>query len=176
MSAESYMIFRVGGRICAVSVANVLEVTENDKLSPLPGAPSFVVGIRKFYDEVLPVIDTVKRLAIPRTQTEDIANKYIVVFETVNANSKKKFGALVDRILSVKELQSSAIKIVDDIDKNITPAEYIKGVVDSPEGFIYVLLPEFFFSNKDFQRLDFVMPEDFWVQPKEDILAKEKKK
>ena len=176
MSAESYMIFRVGGRNCAVSVANILEVTENDNLSPLPGAPGFVVGIRKFRDEVLPVIDMVKRLSIPKVETEDKTGKYIVIFETVNANAKKRFGALVDKVLSVKELQNNAVKIVDDIDKNITPAEYIKGVIDSPDGFIYVLLPEFFFSNKDFQRLDFIMPEDFWVQPKEDILAVDKQR
>lgn len=165
MSQESYMIFRVGGRNCAVAVASVLEVSECDNISPLPGAPTFVVGIRKFRDEVLPIIDTVKRLNIPKTDSGDTPNKYIVVFEVEAGSGKKRFGALVDKVLAVSEIASNAVKVVDDFDKATASAPYIKGVINSDGGFTYVLLPEHFFSQKDFQRLDTVMPEDFWTPP-----------
>ncbi|MBR4265561.1 MAG: chemotaxis protein CheW [Bacteroidales bacterium] len=165
MTQESYMIFRVGGRSCAVSVNYVLEVSESDNLSPLPGAPAFVVGIKKFRDEVLPIIDTVKRLSIPKVESEDQPNKYVVIFEIPTDSGTKRFGALVDKVLAVTEFANNNIKVIDEVDNNSKNAPYIKGVVNSDDGFIYVLIPDNFFTQKDFQRLDNVMPEDFWVPP-----------
>ena len=149
----SYMVFRAGGRNCAVSVSYVLEVTENDGINPLPGAPGFVVGIKKFRNEVVPVIDAVKRLAIPKLETSDTPDKYIVIFEINIGSGIKKFGALVDKVLSVNEIPADSIKVVNEIDSQISSAAVIKGVVVSEENFIYVLLPEYFFSEKDLQRL-----------------------
>jgi len=152
------MIFRVGGRMCAVSVANVLEVSESDGITPLPGAPEYMVGIKKFRENIIPVIDTVGRLHISVVENSDKANKYCVVFEIKTNNGYKRFGSLVDKVLEVRELQNSEIKMVEDIEKSTTGAAYIKGVINGDKGsFIYVLLPEQFFSNKDFDNLESIM-------------------
>lgn len=156
---ESFILFRAGGRNFAVSVTNVLEVTENKDISPLPGAPDYVVGIKKFRDEVIPVVNTVERLDIKAEQTEDIPGKYVAVFEINIPTGHKKFGILVDKVLSVSEMNVSAIKVADEIDKALAPAPYIRGVVNSEQGFIYVLSPEHIFSKKDLQKIDDVLPE-----------------
>ena len=148
---ESFIIFRVGGRNFATSVSNVLEVTENKELSPLPGAPEYVSGIKKFRDGVIPIVNTIEKLEIEKQETSDKPNKYIVVFEIKVSSETKRFGALIDKVLSVGELSTSSVKVVDDIQDAMSPAPYIKGVINSPQGFIYVLLPEFILwtvSNK----------------------------
>ncbi len=155
---ESYMIFRVGGRMCAVSVANVLEVSESDDITPLPGAPEYMVGIKRFRENIIPVIDTVRRLHIPVVENNDKPNKYTVVFEIKTSNGAKRFGSLVDKVLVVKELQNSEIKMVEDIEKSTAGAVYIKGVITGEDGaFTYVLLPEQFFSNQEFANIETAM-------------------
>lgn len=155
---ESFILFRAGGRSFAVSVTNVLEVTENKDISPLPGAPDYVVGIKKFRDEVIPVVNTVERLDI-NSDSDEPRGKYVAVFEINIPTGHKKFGILVDKVLSVSEMNVSAIKVADEIDKALAPAPYIRGVVNSEQGFIYVLSPEHIFSKKDLQKIDDVLPE-----------------
>lgn len=154
------MLFKAGGWECAVSVANVLEVAENEGVSPLPGSPDFVVGIKKFRDEIVPVINTVQRLSIPRSEDDGKSDKYIVILEFMSATGGKKIGALIDKVLSVCELPQENIKTVGSIGTQAASAEYIKGVVNTPEGFIYVLLPEYFFTKTDLQKLETVIQEE----------------
>lgn len=155
---ESFILFKAGGRNFAVSVTNVLEVTENKDISPLPGAPDYVVGIKKFRDEVIPVVNTVERLDI-NADSDEPRGKYVAVFEINIPTGHKKFGILVDKVLSVSEMNVSAIKVADEIDKAFAPAPYIRGVVNSEQGFIYVLSPEHIFSKNDLQKIDDVLPE-----------------
>ncbi len=155
---ESYMIFRVGGRMCAVSVANVLEVSESDNITPMPGAPGYMAGIRKFRDSIIPVIDTVQRLNIPVVESNDKPRKYCVVFEIKTNNGNKRFGALVDKVLIVKEYQSAEIKKVEDLEKSTSGVTYIKGVINGEgNAFIYVLLPDQFFSSQEFANIEQIM-------------------
>ncbi len=158
---EPYLTFRVGGRMCAVPVKNVIEVAESNDINPLPGAPAFVVGIKKFRQEIVPIIDSMLRLSIPKVPSKDVPNKYAVMFEINTNSSSKKFGALVDKVLNVVDLNDNDIKTLDSADSSLAGAAFVKGVLTSEEGhFIYVLSPENFFSNQDLQRIEQVMPDD----------------
>ncbi|MCR5454896.1 MAG: chemotaxis protein CheW [Bacteroidales bacterium] len=166
LQKEPYMTFRVGGRMCAVPVTNVVEVAESDLINPLPGAPGYVVGIKKFRQEILPIIDTVQRLSIPKVPSKDVPNKYAVMFEINTKNGVKKFGALVDKVLNVVEINASDIKMLDDDDNSLAGALFVKGVLTSEDGhFIYILAPENFFSNQDLQRIEKAMPSDSQETP-----------
>lgn len=158
---DSYMTFRVGGRMCAVPVTNVIEVVESDSINPLPGAPEYVVGIKKFRQEILPIIDTVLRLSIPKVSSKDTPNKYAVMFEINTPNGVSKFGALVDKVLNVVNIDPSEIKTLTAADNSMAGAAFVKGVLTSDEGhFIYVLTPENFFCNQDLLSISKAMPQN----------------
>ena len=161
LQKEPYLTFRVGGRMCAVPVKNVIEVAESTDINPLPGAPVFVVGIKKFRQEIVPIIDTVQRLSIPKVASKDVPNKYAAMFEIATTNGVKKFGALVDKVLNVVDLNDNDIKTLSSSDDSLTGANFVKGVLTTDDQkFIYVLSPENFFSNQDLQRIEQVMPGD----------------
>ncbi|MCQ2973803.1 MAG: chemotaxis protein CheW [Bacteroidales bacterium] len=163
---DSYMLFQVGGRKYAVSVNNVLEVTETSSLSPLPGAPAYVEGVIKFRDEVLPVINTMKRLGIAPLNNNDKPNEYNVIFEVDTDLGTKRFGALVDKVLSVVDYADDEIKIVDDLQKCAVAAPYIKGVVvENSNEFIFVILADKIISINDYKSINKVLPDDFWAKP-----------
>jgi purine-binding chemotaxis protein CheW len=168
LQKEPYLTFRVGGRMCAVPVKNVIEVAESNSISPLPGAPAFVVGIKKFRQEIVPIIDTVQRLSIPKVPSNDVPNKYAVMFEIPALNGVKKFGALVDKVLNVVDLNDTDFNTSDATDSSLAGAAFVKGVLTSEDGhFIYILSPENFFDNQDLQRIERAMPanssDDTWM-------------
>ena len=147
--------------MCAVPVKNVIEVAESNSINPLPGAPTLVVGIKKFRQEIVPIIDSMLRLSISKVPSNDVPNKYAIMFEINTLNGAKKFGALVDKVLNVVDLNDNDIKTLDSADSSLAGAAFVKGVLTSEEGhFIYVLTPENFFSNQDLQRIEQVMPDD----------------
>ena len=165
---EPYITFRVGGRECAVPVSNVVEVAEADSINPLPGAPEFVVGIKKFRQKILPIIDTVRRLSIPPVESSDIPNKYAIMFEIHTNSGPKCFGALVDKVVNVTELNLSDIRTLDAADDSLAGAAFVRGVLPSDDKhFTYVLAPELFFTYQDLQRIEKAMPldssDDTWV-------------
>ena len=155
---DSYMSFIVGGRYYAVCVVNVLEVVETSDISPLPGAPDYVEGIMNFRNEVLPVINTRKRLKITDLDNNNKPNKYSVVFETETSSGLKHFCALVDKVINVEEYTKNDIKIVDDLQNTAAAAPYIKGVITNKEkGFVYVILAEKIISPNDLETIKNIM-------------------
>ena len=63
MSAVHVQV-RVGGESYAVAVEHVIEIAELGELSPVPGGPASVLGVRNLRGEVLPVFDLATVLGI----------------------------------------------------------------------------------------------------------------
>jgi chemotaxis signal transduction protein len=68
---SAYLVFRIGEESFAVPVGQVLEVAELGTLTPVPGAPASVLGVRNLRGQILPVIDLAAILGTPRTRQPD---------------------------------------------------------------------------------------------------------
>jgi len=55
MSAE--LVVSVGGERYTLAVENVLEVTRAQAVTPVPGAPSTILGVQNLRGQLLPVLD-----------------------------------------------------------------------------------------------------------------------
>jgi chemotaxis signal transduction protein len=89
---------RLGGESYAVPVEHVLEVAELGKLSPVPGAPRSVLGIRNLRGEVLPVFDLASVLGI----TGDGRRNCLLVTE----HGSVRAGFAIDEVTDVGTLPS----------------------------------------------------------------------
>jgi purine-binding chemotaxis protein CheW len=58
---------RVGSEVYAMPVEHVLEVAELGDVTPMPGAPPEVIGLRKLRGQIVPVIDLGFVFGIGRT-------------------------------------------------------------------------------------------------------------
>jgi chemotaxis signal transduction protein len=65
---NAYVRFRVADEAYAVSVLNVLEVAGLGEVTPVPGAPREIVGVRNLRGKILPVIDLAALLGTRRTE------------------------------------------------------------------------------------------------------------
>ncbi len=89
---QEFFCFRVGNLRLGVPSENVLEVLRAGLLTPLPRAPSFLLGVTGHRGEVLPVMDLLRFLAkgeariMPRTRIfVGVSGTYVcgVVADTV---------------------------------------------------------------------------------------------
>lgn len=88
--------FRVGNENLALPVGQVLEVADLGPLTPVPGAPPSVLGVRNLRGQVLPVIDLATVLGTPRANT---AEKVIIAEE-----AGRRAGLAIDQVTDVDEL------------------------------------------------------------------------
>ncbi len=148
---DAYMVYRVGGHLYAAPVNCVLEVVLTESLISLPDASTYIAGIAHFRGKVIPIIDTVKRLALPFNG--DNSYSYIVVFEVEVDGINRTFGALVSKVLSVGEYSRAEIREVDVMPSDIGSPSYIKGIIEHDNEYIIVVSPAKFISNEDYSNI-----------------------
>jgi purine-binding chemotaxis protein CheW len=65
---NAYVRFRVAEEAYAVSVLNVLEVASLGEVTPVPGAPREILGVRNLRGKILAVIDLAGLLGTHRSE------------------------------------------------------------------------------------------------------------
>jgi purine-binding chemotaxis protein CheW len=107
---------RVAGEQYAFPVDCVLEVTESGEITPVPGAPPEVLGVRNFHGQVIPVIDMASRLGLDGGTEAPL----IVVAQ----QGEHQAGLAVDEVLEVGEIPEASNETESDL---LTGAAAIEG-------------------------------------------------
>lgn len=113
--------FRLQEETYGINVMQVQEVLRVSEIAPVPGAPSYVLGIINLRGNVVTVIDTRSRFALPPRDIDDSSR--IVIIES----DKQVVGILVDSVAEVVELRHSEIDSVPNVG-NEESSRYIQGV------------------------------------------------
>ena len=93
---SAHVRFRLGTESYAVPVAHVLEVAELGEVTPVPGAPPTVLGVRNLRGQVLPVIDLAAVLGARRTER----GARLVVAE----KGGRRAGLAIDQVTDVGDV------------------------------------------------------------------------
>lgn len=99
----------------------VQEVLRYSEIAPVPGAPSYVLGIINLRGNVVTVIDTRSRFGLSSSDVTD--NTRIVVIEV----DGQVVGILVDAVAEVVYLRQSEIETTPNVG-NDESAKFIQGV------------------------------------------------
>ena len=127
-----WVTFKLGDETYGINVMQVQEVLRMTEIAPVPGAPSYVLGIVNLRGNVVTVIDTRNRFGLPPVEADDATR--IVIIETEG----HIIGVLVDSVAEVVNLQSSEIETPPNVGNNES-ARYIQGVY-SRDGQILILV------------------------------------
>ena len=98
-----WVTFNLGEETYGVNVMQVREVLRYSEIAPVPGAPSYVLGIINLRGNVVTVIDTRSRFGLYPSDVTD--NTRIVIIET----EQQVIGILVDSVAEVVYLRASEI-------------------------------------------------------------------
>ncbi len=116
-----WVTFKLAGETYGVNVMQVQEVLRYSEVAPVPGAPTYVLGIINLRGNVVTVIDTRHRFGLSPGELTD--NTRIVIIEA----DKHVVGILVDSVAEVVYLRQSEIENAPNVG-NEESAKFIQGV------------------------------------------------
>ncbi len=127
-----WVTFKLDEETYGINVMQVQEVLRYSEIAPVPGAPSYVLGIINLRGNVVTVIDTRARFGLaPSTVTD---NSRIVIIEA----EKQVIGILVDSVAEVVYLKTSEIDSTPNVGTEES-ARFIQGV-SNREGELLILV------------------------------------
>jgi len=116
-----WVTFQLENEIYGVNVMQVQEVLRVTEIAPVPGAPSYVLGIINLRGNVVTVLDTRARFGLPPKDMDD-ASRILIIESTGQV-----VGILVDRISEVVYLKASDIEMTPNVG-NKESSHFIQGV------------------------------------------------
>ena len=127
-----WVTFELENEIYGVSVAEVREVLRYTDIAPVPGSPSYVIGIINLRGNVVTVIDTRSRFGLSHKDINDETRIIIIDIED------QEVGILVDSVAEVVDISLSAIEAAPNVGNEDT-SRYIQGVT-SMNGQLLILV------------------------------------
>jgi purine-binding chemotaxis protein CheW len=133
--------FSLGGESYGIRVLKVQEIQRYSEISPIPGAPSYVLGIINLRGSVISVLNTREKFGLPDYEITD--DSRIVILEV----GKQIIGILVDSVAEVISLQASDVDVAPNVG-NDEVAKFIDGV-SNKGGELLILLDAEKILNED---------------------------
>lgn len=127
-----WVTFKLDGEKYGIRVMQVQEVLRVSEIAPVPGAPSYVMGIINLRGNVVTVIDTRSRFGLPSTENDDSTR--IVILESDN----NVVGIMVDSVAEVVDLKKGQIETSPNVG-NDESSKYIEGVA-TQDGELLILI------------------------------------
>lgn len=124
--------FRLEEEMYGVDVMKIREVLRYSEITPVPGAPFFVLGIINLRGNVVTVIDTRKRFGLVSANVDD--NSRIVVVEV----DGQVIGMLVDSVAEVTYIRKSEIEVTPNVGNEET-AKFISGVCNKNDELLILI-------------------------------------
>ena len=140
-----WVTYRLGDETYGINVMQVQEVLRHTEIAPVPGAPSYVLGIINLRGNVVTVIDTRQRFGLSPAPITD--NTRIVIIEA----DKQVVGILVDSVAEVVYLRQSEIETAPNVGTDES-AKFIQGVCNKNNELLILV------------DLEKMMTEDEWAE------------
>lgn len=142
-----WVTFRLAGETYGINVMQVQEVLRHSEIAPVPGAPTYVLGIINLRGNVVTVIDTRHRFGLePGEVTE---NTRIVIIEA----DSHVVGILVDSVAEVVYLRQSEIETAPNVG-NDESAKFIQGVCHKNDELLILIELDKLLSDSEWAEIE----------------------
>lgn len=135
-NVQSFLSFRLGNEVFAISVFKVLNILEMSPITKVPQAPDFIKGVINLRGNVLPVIDL--RIKFGMEPVEKTIDTCIIVLDIKVDNDQTLVGIQVDAVKEVLALSDSQIEPPPTIGTKYSNV-FIQGMYRVDESFIMIL-------------------------------------
>jgi len=131
-SLSRWVTFQLDEETYGIDVMQIREVLRCPEISPVPGAPPFMLGIINLRGAVVAIIDTRSRFNLPPHEVDDSSR--ILILETAD----HVVGFLVDSVSEVAELNSNDVEAAPDTGGRST-SRFISGLYKRDEGLLILM-------------------------------------
>jgi purine-binding chemotaxis protein CheW len=137
-----WVTFQLEDETYGMNVMQVQEVLRITEIAPVPGAPSYVLGIINLRGNVVTVIDTRRRFNLNPKEPDDMSR--IIVVE-VDGNV---IGMLVDSVAEVVYLHQSEIDTAPNV-SNDDSSRFIQGVSSQEDKLLILVDVDKFLTEEE---------------------------
>ena len=137
-----WVTYQLEDEVYGINVMQVQEVLRITEIAPVPGAPSYVLGIINLRGSVVTVIDTRSRFGLMPKETDDLSR--IIIVE-VNGNV---IGMLVDSVAEVVYLHQSEIDTAPSVSSDDS-SRFIQGVCSREDYLLIIVDVDKFLSEEE---------------------------
>ncbi|SEM72410.1 CheW protein [Pseudomonas sp. ok272] len=142
-----WVTFKLDNETYGINVMRVQEVLRYTEIAPVPGAPSYVLGIINLRGNVVTVIDTRQRFGLMNAEISD--NTRIVIIEA----DKQVVGIMVDSVAEVVYLRQSEIETAPNVG-NDESAKFIQGVCNKNNELLILVELDKMMSEEEWSELE----------------------
>ncbi len=141
-SEKQYVTLGIEHEVFAVPVELVIEILAMRRVSRIPEAPPYMLGLIDLRGRSVPVLDLRTRLGLPALAATDATR--ILVIEVAISGRALVLGLVADRVIEVLAMSARDIEPAPDIGVRWR-SDYIRGVGRRGSGFIVIFdLPKLF--------------------------------
>ncbi|MET0028003.1 MAG: chemotaxis protein CheW [Candidatus Thiodiazotropha sp.] len=141
-----FVTFILMDEVYGINVMQVQEVLRVTEIAPVPGAPSYVLGIVNLRGNVVTVIDTRKRFGLASAEVDD--NSRIIVIES----ERQVVGILVDAVAEVVELRENEIDAAPNVGTEES-SRYIQGVATQEDRLLILVDLNKLLTDEEWQEI-----------------------
>ncbi|MFH2062871.1 MAG: chemotaxis protein CheW [bacterium] len=117
------VVFTLDGEEYGVPITDIQEIIRVSEVTPIPGAPDFILGILNLRGRIVVVVDLEKRFGLERT--DDSASQHIIISEVAEST----FGVVVDQVSEVLRIPVSRVQPTPAVVSSKIHTDYLNGVV-----------------------------------------------
>ena len=131
-----WVTFRLDNETYGINVMQVQEVLRYTEIAPVPGAPSYVLGIINLRGNVVPVLDLAARFGLSLTAPGN--RTCIVIIELALGDGLQRIGLVVDEVDEVLEIDPRQIMPAPAFGTAIR-SDFIAGMAQQGQEFLIIL-------------------------------------
>lgn len=146
-SSIQIVCFKIGKEEYGVDILKVQEILNLPKITTLPKASEFILGVIDLRGKILPIVDLSKRFGIEVNRTSNATQSIVVKIKG------KEVGLAIDSVSHVVKVESDDIEPPPAIVKGIS-GRYIVGIAKVSEEFVVILDIDQIFSASELSALE----------------------
>jgi len=131
LDTSRWVTFRLDTETYAINVLSVQEVLKDTKVTPVPGAPHYVLGILNLRGNVVSVVNARMRFGLPDIDVTDLTR--IVMVE----HGTQSIGLMVDAVAEVVDIEAG--EVVSTGGPGEDGSRHIEGTVTRGESLIILV-------------------------------------
>lgn len=139
------MIFVLGDVLYALTLEHIVEVTRDQLITPVPGLPSWLLGVANLHGDIISVVDLAQFLHI--AAPSDRSSPKLIVARAAD----QRIGLLVDAVELIHTLPAELI-ISPPFEVQAELAPYLRGAAERDRVYIRVLDGERLLTSPQMQQ------------------------
>lgn len=154
-SLRQYLLLAISGLELGIPLARVSEAIPYDGFSPLPGAPSHVLGLVHVRGRVVPVFDLGP--ALGRAASVISKRSCVLMLELSMDGEPLHVGVVMDGVASLLDVDEGEIRPAPRLGAQVS-LQHIRGVVPTQRGILPLVAIETLFAEEELRALGEISP------------------